>query len=53
MADAFNGKGIPPLPGMKRVHIMKVNSGTWEEYVWLFVYLCAVAGIIYFVRFSV
>lgn len=50
-ADAFNGKGIPLIPGMKKFHLMNVKtksynekgllSSNWQEPVWLACY-CAV-----------
>lgn len=45
IADLCNGKGIPPLPGMPHIHIMNVVTGTWQEVVWLLVYLAAIVTI--------
>lgn len=42
IADMCNGKGIPLLPGMPHIHIMSVTTGTWQETVWLLVYLAVI-----------
>ena len=44
-ADIFNGKGVPLLWPVvsKKIHIMTVTSGTWQEFVWLICYLLVVS----------